>query len=65
MLDSDLAAFYGVETKVLNQAVKRNINRFTEEFMFRLVSEEKNSLRFQIGTLNENGSLRSQIMTLG
>lgn len=64
MLDSDLAAFYCVETKVLNQVVKRNINRFPEEFMFRLTSEEKNSLRFQIGTLNENGSLRSQIVTL-
>ena len=36
MLDRDLAAMYGVETKVLNQAVKRNIERFPEDFMFQL-----------------------------
>jgi hypothetical protein len=36
MLDSDLAELYGVETKVLNQAVQRNIDRFPEDFMFRL-----------------------------
>jgi len=40
MLDSDLAKFYRVETKVLNQAVKRNIERFPTEFMFRLDEEE-------------------------
>ena len=44
MLDRDLAALYGVETKVLNQAVKRNATRFPEDFMFRLSSEEKNEL---------------------
>ena len=39
MLDRDLAKLYGVETKVLNQAVKRNIKRFPEDFMFQLTSE--------------------------
>jgi hypothetical protein len=50
MLDKDLAKLYGVETKVLNQAVKRNINRFPEDFMFQLTHEE--CLRSQIVTLN-------------
>ena len=40
MLDRDLAELYGVETRVLNQAVKRNIDRFPEDFMFQLNSEE-------------------------
>ncbi len=51
MLDSDLARLYGVETKALNQAVKRNIQRFPEDFMFQLSKEE--CLRSQIVTLNE------------
>lgn len=42
MIDNDLAAIYGVETKVFNQAVKRNIKRFPEDFMFRLTLIEKN-----------------------
>lgn len=50
MLDSDLAQLYGVETKVLNLAVKRNINRFPEDFMFDLSENEWNILRFQIET---------------
>ena len=41
MLDRDLARLYGVETKVLNQAVKRNIERFPERFMFQLADDEK------------------------
>ena len=52
MLDSDLARLYGVETKVLNQAVKRNIQRFPEDFMFQLTKDE--CLRSQIVTLNES-----------
>jgi phage regulator Rha-like protein len=52
MLDNDLAELYQVEAKNLNRAVKRNIERFPVEFMFQLTSEEHNSLRFQIGTLN-------------
>lgn len=51
MLDSDLAMLYGVETKVLNQAVKRNIQRFPSDFMFQLTKDE--CLRSQIVTLNE------------
>ena len=49
MLDRDLAEMYGVETRTLNQAVKRNIDRFPEDFMFQLTKEE--SLRSQIVTL--------------
>lgn len=44
MIDRDLAELYGVETKVLNQAVKRNIERFPEDFMFQLKQNEKNGL---------------------
>ncbi len=44
ILDSDLAELYGVKTKVLNQAVKRNIDRFPEDFMFQLTEEEKNQV---------------------
>ena len=51
MLDFDLAALYGVETKVFNQAVKRNINRFPGDFMFQLTLEEWNSS--QIVTTSE------------
>lgn len=63
MLDSDLALFYGVETKVLNQAVKRNNSRFPNEFMFQLTDAEWDSLRFQNGT-SDDGFLRSQSVTL-
>lgn len=51
MLDKDLAELYGVETKALNRAVKRNIERFPERFMFQLTKEE--ALRCQFGTLND------------
>lgn len=50
MLDFDLAALYGVATKVLNQAVKRNQDRFPEDFMFRLTVDEIERLIFQFGT---------------
>lgn len=50
MLDSDLAAMYGVETRVLNQAVKRNIERFPEDFMFQLTKGEFEILKSQIAT---------------
>ena len=53
MLDSDLAALYQVETKALKQAVKRNIERFPDDFMFELTKEEVECLRSQIVTLNE------------
>jgi len=51
MLDRDLAELYGVETKVLNQAVKRNAARFPEDFMIQLTKSEWESLRSQIVTL--------------
>ena len=50
ILDADLAQLYGVETKILNKAVKRNLDRFPEDFMFQLTTEEAENLRFQIGT---------------
>lgn len=53
MLDSDLAALYQVETKMLNRAVKRNPGRFPEDFMFQLTDAETEALRYQIGTSNE------------
>ena len=73
MLDRDLASMYGVETKVLNQAVKRNIERFPEDFMFQLTKGEyeiltSSILRSQIVTANieddkGDSNLRSQIVT--
>ena len=53
MLDRELAKLYGVSTKALNQAVRRNINRFPEDFMFQLTWEEVNSLRSQFVTLKK------------
>jgi hypothetical protein len=79
MLDSDLAMLYGVETRALNQAVRRNLKRFPDDFMFQVTKEEWNALRSQIVTLEDlnsqnvisnilenqqEGVLRSQIATL-
>jgi hypothetical protein len=58
MLDSDLAELYGVATKELNKAVKRNLRRFPPDFMFELSEEETEGLRFQIGTSNGRGGRR-------
>ncbi len=55
MLDADLAILYGVQTKVLIQAVKRNIVRFPSDFMFQLTPEEFNHLRSQFVTSNLGG----------
>ena len=68
MLDFDLAALYGVETKRLNEQVKRNIERFPEDFMFQLTKGEWVILQSQIATTNHpenevNNLLRSQIAT--
>jgi len=68
MLDFDLAALYGVETKRLNEQVKRNIERFPEDFMFQLTKGEWVILQSQIATTNhpeneDNNLLRSQIAT--
>jgi len=60
MLDYDLAALYEVETKVLNQAVKRNINRFPQDFMFELSREEYNRLRSQIVTFEQGKGKHSK-----
>ncbi|MCD7879269.1 MAG: ORF6N domain-containing protein [Candidatus Gastranaerophilales bacterium] len=54
MLDSDLAMLYQVETKMLNRAVKRNIERFPTHFMFQLTKEEWQNLRCQNGTLKND-----------
>ncbi len=56
MIDTDLSDLYGVPTKVLNQAVKRNINRFPTDFMFQLTKEETQHLRSQIVTSSWGGS---------
>jgi phage regulator Rha-like protein len=58
MLDSDLAKLYGVETRVLNQAVKRNIDRFPADFMFRLNKEEAESSRSQFVTLKKGTNIK-------
>lgn len=68
MLDFDLAKMYGVETRVLNQAVKRNIERFPEDFMFQLTKGEWEILKSQIGISSfaenqEDEVLKSQIVT--
>lgn len=52
MLDRDLAQLYGIETKVLNQAVKRNLERFPDDFMFQMTSEETENWKSQIVTTN-------------
>ena len=52
MLDSDLAKLYKVETKVFNQAVNRNLDRFPDNFRFQLTKEEFDALRSQIATSN-------------
>ncbi len=68
MLDSDLAKIYGVETKDLNRAVKRNRSRFPKDFVFQLTAEDSKRLRCQTGTLKSAGSrraaLRSQTVIL-
>ena len=67
MLDADLAELYGVETRALNQAVRRNIDRFPEDFMFQLTDKETEVLRSQSVISNESngerGELRSQSAT--
>lgn len=56
MLDRDLAMMYGVETKQLKRAVRRNIQRFPEDFMFELTKKEEKNLRSQFGTSSWGGS---------
>lgn len=66
MLDAELAALYGVETKVLVQAIKRNIERFPADFMFQLCAEAFANLRSQFVTSNrETCDLRSALNARG
>ena len=65
MLDFDLAALYEVETRILNQAVKRNINRFSEDFMFQLSAFEWQILSSQSVMLNQVSNSSSQIVMMG
>ena len=58
ILDADLAALYGVETKQLIRAVKRNLPRFPDDFMFQLNKEESENLRFHFGTSSQWGGRR-------
>lgn len=62
MLDKDLAELYGVEVKNLNKAVNRNIERFPEDFMFRLTKEEYDFLRFQNGTIKSGRGEHSKYL---
>jgi len=61
MLDSDLAELYGVETKVLNQSIRRNIERFPNDFMFELTAEEWESLRSQFVTSKKGRGERTYL----
>ncbi len=58
MLDADLAGLYGVETKILVRAVKRNLARFPGDFMFQLSRDEFENLRFHFGTSSSWGGRR-------
>ncbi|MGO1596983.1 MAG: ORF6N domain-containing protein [Sphingobacterium sp.] len=58
MLDSDLAELYGVETKQLKRQVRRNLDRFPEDFMFELTSDEYRYSRSQNGTLKQGGNIK-------
>ena len=63
MLDSDVAMLYRYETKKINQTVKRNIERFPENFCFQLTQDEFLCLRSQFATLLKSQNMRSQIET--
>jgi hypothetical protein len=56
MLDADLAALFGLSTSNLNKAVTRNLDRFPEDFMFRLNKDEFKNLKFQFGTSSWGGA---------
>lgn len=59
LLDADLAGLYGVEARTLNQAVKRNLDRFPEDFMFQLTTEEYEGIRSQFVTASRGGKSNS------
>lgn len=58
MFDADLARLYGVTTSRLVEAVKRNLNRFPEDFMFQLTEDEANALRSQTAISKKHGGRR-------
>lgn len=64
MIDRDLAGLYGVETRTLNQAVRRNSRRFPEDFMFELTKREIEIWKSQIVISSSSDPLRSQNVTL-
>ncbi len=64
MIDKDLAELYGVETRTLNQAVRRNLKRFPDDFMFELTKQEMEIWKSQIVITSSDKSLRSQFVTL-
>jgi len=64
MLDNDLAELYGVELKRLNEQVKRNGDRFPNEFMFQLTEEEYQRLKVKVAISSSEDALRSQVATL-
>ena len=63
MLDRDLARLYGVETKRLNEQVRRNIERFPEDFMFQLTKEEFENWKSQFATSNAEENMSTQNAT--
>lgn len=63
ILDKDIAQLYEIETRVLNQSVKRHIDRFPEDFMFQLNKQEFESIEIQNNVKNVTPNLRSQIVT--
>jgi hypothetical protein len=65
MLDSDLAAIYGVEAKALNRAVKRNRDRFPKDFAFQLTRQESEALRYQFWHLKDGPRRTSQVSAMG
>jgi hypothetical protein len=64
MIDADLAELYQIDVRTLNQAVKRNIERFPAEFMFQLTVDENSALTSQIQTVNSGKILQSQILSV-
>lgn len=63
ILDKDIAQLYEIETKVLNQSVKRHIERFPDDFMFQLTTKEFENIQMQNKVNNITPNLRSQIVT--
>jgi hypothetical protein len=63
LLDADLSNLYGVRTRVLNQAVKRNLDRFPADFMFQLTASEWESLKSQTVIASSSKAMRSQTVT--